>query len=488
MIDRLRRWLYLAASVCCCQYLPACLPYGIAADADGRSLQLSALLVSLELGRGGPTTQGCGCAVEGGAATSFVVVLQSQPGSDVAVTATPDPQLTLNGAAVAVAITFTRDNWNVPQTTTVEAVDDDLVEGNHQGTITYSLAGDPDYLANSSFAPLAIPIQDNDAAGVFVTGAAPNVSEAGGTTLYQLRLSSKPTADVVLSAAFDNSQLRLNASAVSPQTLTFTPVNWNVDQNVTVGAVNDAAFETNPHASTVTHTTSSADTNYNGLAGVAPTVASITENDTVTVGGNVSGLAGATNLQLLNNGGDALTVNADGNFTFGTGLFNGVAYTVTVSANPTGRNCLVANGTGTMGAGNVTNVAITCYASSFAAISQNININGTGTTNAPVGAGAGFTVSFDFAINSAGCPGCVSPVVVGIAGNPTPPALCAHGGGYTYIAPAAPVFLSTGNLNLTAPVAPGTYDIRMWNAWDFCSNMVPAYTTQGTTIGTITVP
>src|SRR5262249_46234845 len=46
--------------------------------------------------------------------------------------------------------------------------------------------------------------------------------------------------------------------------------------------------------------------------------------------------------------------------TFSTSLATGAAYNVTVKANPTGQLCTVANGSGTIGSANITNVAVTC--------------------------------------------------------------------------------------------------------------------------------
>ena len=82
---------------------------------------------------------------------------------------------------------------------------------------------------------------------------------------------------------------------------------------------------------------------------------------TYTVGGMVTGLTG-TGLVLRNNGGDDLLVSATGAFTFATGLANGANYAVTVQAQPTNptQTCVVANGSGTMGSTNVTNVTVVC--------------------------------------------------------------------------------------------------------------------------------
>ena len=67
---------------------------------------------------------------------------------------------------------------------------------------------------------------------------------------------------------------------------------------------------------------------------------------TYTVGGTVSGLTGTVVLQ--DNGGDNLSVTANGAFTFATPLASGAAYNVTVKTNPAGQTCTVANGSGTM--------------------------------------------------------------------------------------------------------------------------------------------
>ena len=77
------------------------------------------------------------------------------------------------------------------------------------------------------------------------------------------------------------------------------------------------------------------------------------------VGGQVNGLPSGETVQLLNNGGDALTVGADGGFTFATQLAAGSAYDITVGTQPAAANCSVSSGNGTV-AGAVSNVAVTC--------------------------------------------------------------------------------------------------------------------------------
>ena len=85
---------------------------------------------------------------------------------------------------------------------------------------------------------------------------------------------------------------------------------------------------------------------------------SATAPTTETIGGAVVGLVG-TGMVLQDNGGDNLTITANGTFTFKTAV-NG-AYAVTVMTQPTSptQTCTVANGTG-IATANVGNVQINC--------------------------------------------------------------------------------------------------------------------------------
>ncbi len=80
-----------------------------------------------------------------------------------------------------------------------------------------------------------------------------------------------------------------------------------------------------------------------------------------SVGGTVTGLAGST-VELENNGGDALSIGANGTFAFVTPLIPGDSYDVSVSAQPGSPRqiCAVSNGAGIVGVSNVTNVVISC--------------------------------------------------------------------------------------------------------------------------------
>jgi hypothetical protein len=81
--------------------------------------------------------------------------------------------------------------------------------------------------------------------------------------------------------------------------------------------------------------------------------------NTYGIGGSISGL-NAAGLALAN-GSDTLSVSAGATtFALPTKLATGAAYSVTISAQPAGKTCTVASGSGTVAAADVTNVQVTC--------------------------------------------------------------------------------------------------------------------------------
>jgi hypothetical protein len=137
-------------------------------------------------------------------------------------------------------------------------------------------------------------------------------------------------------------------------------------------------------------------TNGSGIAGTANiTNVVVTCSDrTFTVGGAITGLTAAG--LVLVNGTDTLSVPAGAtSFTMPTAVAYGSSYTVTVAAQPTGLTCDVANGTGTMAADAVTDIAVTCIAQSptvsgsvsgLGSATGLVLVNGIDTYSVPAGA------------------------------------------------------------------------------------------------------
>ncbi|UOA08412.1 cadherin domain-containing protein [Methylobacter sp. S3L5C] len=130
---------------------------------------------------------------------------------------------------------------------------------------------------------------------IIITQTAGNtaVTEGGATDTYTLVLTYAPTADVIISLGNTNGQVNVDFA-----TLTFTTANWNVEQTVTVTAVNDTVGE-GMHRGVIQHTVTSTDLNYNGFV-IGNVIVAVTDND-MSVGnpvftGSISNPLGLTNV------------------------------------------------------------------------------------------------------------------------------------------------------------------------------------------------
>jgi hypothetical protein len=151
-----------------------------------------------------------------------------------------------------------------------------------------------------------------------------------------------------------------------------------------------------------------------GTADVASVAVSCVAN-TYTIGGTVSGLSGSASVVLLDNGGDSLTVSANGAFTFKKALVSGSAYAVTIGTQPSGETCTVSSGSGTLGTSNVTNVAVKCNAIVVSTYSITVQImNLLGTIGVALDGGTPTTVT-----NSTGTPATESITFLKIANGAT---------------------------------------------------------------------
>jgi subtilisin-like proprotein convertase family protein len=151
--------------------------------------------------------------------------------------------------------------------------------------------------------------------------------------------------------------LQLNGGSnlpVSPNATAFT-----FATQLAGGAAYAVSVLTQPTNPSQTCTVSNGSGNV-GSAGVA-SISITCATNSFTIGGTVSALLG-TGLVLQNNGGDNLPIGGNGAFTFGTAIPSGATYAVTVSTPPNGpaQTCRVTNGSGTVGAANVTSVGVSC--------------------------------------------------------------------------------------------------------------------------------
>ena len=104
---------------------------------------------------------------------------------------------------------------------------------------------------------------------------------------------------------------------------------------------------------------------------------------TGSIGGTVTGLSGGTTVVLQNNGGDNLTVNANGTFAFATQIEAGSTYSVTILTQPLGETCSVQNPVGIVqqSIGNVSSVVVVCNVNISAANDVTGQVNGLNVGN-----------------------------------------------------------------------------------------------------------
>ena len=185
---------------------------------------------------------------EGGSTGSYTVKLDKEPTANVVVTATsPDPEAVM----VSSALTFTTTDWSTAQTVTVTPVDDDDPT-NETVTLTHAVSGSGEYAGVTTASSVMVTVTDDDEPGVTFDPVEVTVTEGGGTETYTVVLDTLPTGSVTLTPTSDDSGAATVSSA-----LTFSTVNWDTQQTVTVTPVgdDDEADET----VTVTHTVSGAD-------------------------------------------------------------------------------------------------------------------------------------------------------------------------------------------------------------------------------------
>ena len=194
---------------------------------------------------------------------TYTVALNAQPTDDVTVTVARksggDTDLSVQSGGT---LTFTTENYSTAQTVTLKAaVDADDAHGSAEFTHTASDGG-----YNGVSATLTATEVDKRAVTFGfshlypITGNADmNVNE-GGTAYYTVSLADKPTADVTVTVTHKSGDTDL--SVQSGGTLTFTPTNYSMSQNVTLSAAKDDDYYVG--IATFTHTAGGAWTGARG--------------------------------------------------------------------------------------------------------------------------------------------------------------------------------------------------------------------------------
>lgn len=170
-------------------------------------------------------TSAASVSVGEGATTTFQVRLNAQPSATITVSLASNDS---SAATISPAtLTFTTANWNTFQAVTVTGVEDADVL-NETAAILLSTPG----LANAN---VGVTVTDNDTLSILTSSSAISLGEAT-TGSFGVRLGAQPAGNITVTVTSANP----GAAIAAPPTLTFTPVNWNTDQPVTVSGVTDS--------------------------------------------------------------------------------------------------------------------------------------------------------------------------------------------------------------------------------------------------------
>jgi len=213
---------------------------------------------------------------EDGLAVTFTVQLLSQPNADVTIPLASGD--TTEGTVDPASLVFTAANWNTPQTVTITPVDDFAVDG----SVVYTLALNPvttsDTTGYSGLDPndVIVTNADDDAAGFPLTAITATTAESATSVDIDVVLTSQPSTNVVLTIT----GLDVTEGSLSASSLTFTSMNWDTPQALTITGVSDD-YDDDDQAYVLT-LTPSGDTTYAALPAQTITVTN-TDDDAAAV-------------------------------------------------------------------------------------------------------------------------------------------------------------------------------------------------------------
>ena len=223
---------------------------------------------------------------EDGTQATFTVKLTSEPTDDVIIGVSSSD--TTEGTVSASSLTFTSENWNANQTITVTGINDDVADGN-QGYSSVLAAASSDDSNYDGLDPADVNVTntDNDSAGFTIGSISGSTVEDGTQATFTVKLTSEPTDDVIIGVSSSDT----TEGTVSASSLTFTSVNWDANQTITITGVNDDVADGNQGYSSVLAAASSDDSNYDGLN---PSDVSVTNTDNDSAGFTIGTISGST--------------------------------------------------------------------------------------------------------------------------------------------------------------------------------------------------
>ena len=169
---------------------------------------------------------------EAGGTASLEVSLGAQPNGNVTVDlSTLSDRVDLSNQT----LTFTPENWQIPQAITVTGVDDNVdFDDTVMVQVSVDEAESDVTFTNTPLQEVEVTLVDDDTAGLTVTPLRIEMNEEGSGAVSAV-LNSEPTGPVTVNVTADDESRLDNYS----RTLTFTPENWNEPQSISFDAPAD---------------------------------------------------------------------------------------------------------------------------------------------------------------------------------------------------------------------------------------------------------
>lgn len=195
---------------------------------------------------------------------------------------------------------FDADDWDVPQTVTVTALADDVVEGVHSVSLSVTASSSEDAAYEGVVLPYSVDVSiydDGEQDAIALSLASVRIAEGGPSVGYSVVLLSRPDAPVTVSASVGGDG---GAFVSVSDDVVFDSDNWASPQSFVLTATEDFIASGSQTFSLV-HLASSGDDAYDGSGAFVPSaVASVEVEDDDTVGVRLSAVS-----LLLSEGGPA---------------------------------------------------------------------------------------------------------------------------------------------------------------------------------------